>query len=76
MAGTKIGGLRAAKTNKEKYGPEFYKKIGSKGGKLGHTGGFHTDDRSFIEKVMRKPRHHASYWGRIGGTISKRGASK
>lgn len=35
----------AAKTNKEKYGPDFYKNIGSEGGKasnriLGNQGGF------------------------------------
>ena len=40
MAGTKAGGLKAAATNKAKYGKEFYARIGAKGGRLGHTGGF------------------------------------
>ena len=40
MAGTKAGGLHAAATNKQLYGDDFYKKIGSKGGRNGHTGGF------------------------------------
>ena len=40
MAGTKAGGLKAAKTNKEKYGDNFYREIGAKGGKNGYTGGF------------------------------------
>lgn len=40
MPGTKAGGLKAAKVNKEKYGDNFYKMIGSKGGQHGHTGGF------------------------------------
>ena len=40
MAGTKAGGQKAAARNKEKYGADFYAKIGSKGGKNGHTGGF------------------------------------
>ncbi|MCL2869394.1 hypothetical protein FWF48_01120 [Candidatus Saccharibacteria bacterium] len=40
MAGTKAGGLKAAATNKAKYGTAFYAKIGQKGGRLGHTGGF------------------------------------
>lgn len=40
MAGTKEGGKKAAATNKAKYGREFYARIGAKGGKLGHTGGF------------------------------------
>ncbi len=40
MAGTKAGGKAAASTNKEKYGADFYEKIGAMGGKLGTTGGF------------------------------------
>ena len=40
MSGTKIGGLKAAKKNKERYGNDFYRMIGSKGGQNGHTGGF------------------------------------
>ena len=40
MAGTKEGGKKAAATNKAKYGKEFYAKIGQKGGRQGHTGGF------------------------------------
>lgn len=42
MAGTKVGGLRAAQKNKEND-PDFYKKIGKVGGKLGTTGGFYQD---------------------------------
>lgn len=40
MSGTKIGGLKAARTNKEKHGDDFYSLLGSKGGRNGHTGGF------------------------------------
>lgn len=32
MAGTKAGGLHAAATNKQLYGDDFYRKIGSRGG--------------------------------------------
>jgi general stress protein YciG len=39
MAGTKAGGLKAAQKNLQKD-PNFYAKIGAKGGRLGHTGGF------------------------------------
>ena len=39
MAGTKAGGLKAAQKNLQKD-PNFYAKIGAKGGKLGRTGGF------------------------------------
>lgn len=60
MAGTKDGGVKAAITNKAKYGSEFYAKIGSKGGKLGKTGGFYAN------------RELAREAGRKGGTKSKR----
>ena len=40
MAGTKAGGKKCAATNKRKYGEDWYAKIGRKGGKKGHTGGF------------------------------------
>lgn len=40
MAGTLEGGRKAAKTNILKYGKDFYARIGAKGGRNGHTGGF------------------------------------
>lgn len=40
MSGSKIGGKKASRTNRERYGEDFYKKIGSIGGRNGHTGGF------------------------------------
>lgn len=39
MTGTKAGGQLAAKKNLAKD-PDFYAKIGAKGGRNGHTGGF------------------------------------
>lgn len=64
MAGTKIGGLRAAATNKRKHGEDFYVRIGREGGKLGRTGGFYAD------------RGRARWAGAKGGTISRRGPAK
>ena len=61
MAGTKAGGMAAAQTNKAKYGSDFYAKIGAKGGKLGHTGGFAAN------------RDLARLAGAKGGRISRRG---
>ncbi len=60
MSGTKAGGQLAAKTNKQKYGSDFYAKIGSKGGKLGRTGGFFAN------------RELAKLAGAKGGRISRR----
>ena len=39
MAGTKIGGMKAAAKNLARA-PDFYAKIGAKGGRNGRTGGF------------------------------------
>lgn len=60
MAGTKEGGIAAAQTNKLKYGQDFYKKIGAKGGKIGRTGGFYVN------------RELASIVGKKGGSISRK----
>ncbi len=43
MAGTKLGGLKAAATNKRVRGEGFYARIGAIGGKNGTTGGFAAD---------------------------------
>lgn len=64
MAGTKAGGRKAAKTNLEKHGADFYKRIGHKGGKNGHTGGFAANPA--LARVA----------GAKGGRISRRGPSK
>lgn len=40
MSGTKAGGLKTARTNLERHGSDFYARIGAKGGRNGHTGGF------------------------------------
>jgi general stress protein YciG len=37
MSGTKAGGAKAAETNKRIHGSDFYREIGRKGGKNGHT---------------------------------------
>lgn len=60
MAGTKLGGQKAAMVNKQKYGPNFYQDIGVKGGRNGHTGGFFQDHELAIRA------------GRKGGLISRR----
>ena len=64
MAGTKAGGQKAAKTNRERHGEDFYARIGKKGGHNGHTGGFCIS------------HEWAAECGRKGGKISRRGESK
>lgn len=64
MAGTKEGGKKAAATNMERHGKDFYREIGKMGGKNGHTGGFASNPE--LAKIA----------GAKGGRISKRGASK
>jgi len=63
MAGTASGGRLAAEKNKKKYGADFYKKIGARGGQNGHKGGFAAGEEG---------RKRASYYGAIGGSISRR----
>lgn len=60
MAGTKEGGIKAAKKNLENN-PNFYSEIGRKGGKNSHTGGFAANPEL------------ARTAGRKGGLKSRRG---
>lgn len=69
MAGTKIGGLKAARTNTTKYGKDFYAEIGRKGGRLGKTGGFAS---TLVGKDGLTGRERARLAGKEGGKISKR----
>ena len=64
MSGTKAGGMKAAATNKAKYGKEFYARIGKKGGQNGHTGGFAANPA--LARIA----------GAKGGRISRRGPAK
>ena len=64
MAGTKAGGAKAAATNREKYGKDFYSRIGQKGGRNGTTGGFAAN------------RELAKIAGQKGGRISRRGPAR
>lgn len=65
MAGTKEGGLKAAQKNRERYGEDWYSRIGRVGGKNGHTGGFASMPKEKVQEAGRK-----------GGKISKRGPAK
>lgn len=64
MSGTKAGGIKGRNRIYEKYGKDFYKEIGRKGGKKGNTGGFYANPELAVIA------------GRKGGAISKRGKAK
>lgn len=64
MAGTRAGGIKASLKNKQLHGEDFYQRIGRKGGKNGHTGGFASNPELAKEA------------GRKGGKKSRRGKSK
>lgn len=73
MTGTLAGGRKAAETNKRIHGQDFYVRIGRKGGKNGHTGGFNS------EKVGRDGLtgfERARIVGAKGGRKSRRGPAK
>lgn len=40
MAGTKLGGHKAALTNRKRHGSNFYERIGAEGGRKSRGGGF------------------------------------
>ena len=64
MVGTKAGGKKAAATNRKKYGKDFYRELGRKGGRSSHTGGFAANPE--LVRIA----------GAKGGSISRRGPAK
>lgn len=72
MAGTRKGGLKAGKTNKERYGQNFYRDIGAIGGRLGRTGGFASYTQCSCD-LITEPHFKQQCAGKKGGSISKRG---
>lgn len=72
MSGTKAGCKKAAQTNIEKYGKDFYRNIGRRGGRNGHTGGFSSETRG---KDGLTGFERAKIAGAIGGRKSRRGPS-
>lgn len=70
MAGTPEGGKLTAETVKELYGEDYYRIIGSKGGKRSRNGGFGSE-KVGDDGLTGKER--ASIVGSTGGRLSKRG---
>ena len=63
-----LGGLQARDTNKSLYGPDFYKRIGSLGGKKGKADG--------VIKGFALDKEWAKIAGKRGGLNSRRGKAK
>lgn len=66
MSGTRSGGKKAAATNKEKHGEDFYKRIGTLGGSKSHR-----ETRPFTVNPEL-----ARAAGAKGGKSSKRGPAR
>lgn len=62
MSGTRIGGIKARKTNYDRNGKDFYKRIGKLGGSV-----------RGIKKGFAANPELAKEAGRKGGKISRRG---
>ena len=73
MSGTIAGGRKAAATNKQKQGEDFYARIGAKGGHNSHTGGF-ASEKVGSDGLTGSQR--AKLAGAKGGKISRRGPAK
>jgi len=65
MSGTKKGGVKAAETNKKRYGKDFYMKIGAVGGR-----------KTGVKKGFAANPALAREAGKKGGKKSKRGKAK
>lgn len=73
MSGTSIGGKKAAAANILRHGAGFYARIGQKGGRLGHDGGFFATAQLPCECGALVPhKNKAACAGARGGHVSKR----
>lgn len=69
MSGTTKGGYLTAERNKELYGQDYYRRIGSLGGQRSRTGGFYwMKQNGQVDKIKAA--------GRKGGSKSKRGPQR
>lgn len=54
MAGTHEGGVKAAATNKRINGADYYRRLGAKGGRNGHGGGFASMNKEDVARCGRR----------------------
>jgi len=65
MAGTKDGGKQGARTLREKYGEDYFRKLGQKGGRVSSRGGFAANHERAVAAGAKG--------GAIGGKRGRRG---
>lgn len=65
--------MKAKRTIQDRYGYDYYAKIGARGGANGTTGGFASE---LVGKDGLTGRERARRAGIVGGTISRRGPAK
>lgn len=69
MVSRYAGGLKAAQTNKERYGDDFYVKIGAMGGRKSRGGGFASEK---VGSDGLTGRERTIVAGRKGGQASRK----
>jgi hypothetical protein len=69
MSRSRADGLKASNTIIERYGKDFYKRIGQIGGRKGTTGGFASTK---VGKDGLTGAERAKLYGRKGGLKSRR----
>lgn len=69
MPGNRKGGLQTVITIKEKYGSDYYSRIGKIGGSKSGTGGFYWMKQNGMEDKLKLA-------GSLGGAVSRRGEDK
>jgi general stress protein YciG len=76
MAGTKEGGQAAAKTNKEQFGADWYKRLGKIGGLAHKTkpSGFAAMDKEKVREAGRRGGSRSKRTGVKGGEGTSRSA--
>lgn len=68
MAGTKAGAIKTRQTILERHGPDYYKRVGSIGGRTAHK----VDENGKALKGFAVNREPAQTAGKKGGEISRK----
>ena len=71
MSATREGGLKAAKTNIERHGSDYYANIGRIGGQKSRNGGFASQTECHCELIDGK-HFYRQCAGKKGGTKSRK----